>query len=345
MSKLLKQHINNLRNLQTESGLFLASSQDVSTGYDKAWLRDNFYISLAFEEIEDWVKVYDIWEAILNILIKHKDKINWAIKNKPHESWQYIHARYHPETFEEFWEEWGNKQNDAVGAVLYKLADLEKKGQGVINSDQDKKIIQRLVDYLTSLKYWEDPDSGVWEEVEEIHSSSIGACIAALEKADQLDFITVPSQVIGNGRKALNNLLPRESETKFCDLAQLSLIWPFDVIDQGRAEKILERIEYYYNRRHGTIRYKNDAYYNKNKDSFSQEAEWCMGFAWLAIIYHKLGNLKKAKSYLEKAKVTITSKGKIPEIYFSNSEKPNENTPLGWAESLFIIACNKLSNS
>jgi hypothetical protein len=57
-------------------------------------------------------------KALLSVFLKHKDKINWAIANKPHETWQYIHARFHPETFEEYWEEWGNSQNDAVAEVL-----------------------------------------------------------------------------------------------------------------------------------------------------------------------------------------------------------------------------------
>jgi len=50
---ILEKHLNNIRALQVSSGLFLASRSDVSTGYNKAWLRDNFYTCLAFEEIED----------------------------------------------------------------------------------------------------------------------------------------------------------------------------------------------------------------------------------------------------------------------------------------------------
>jgi hypothetical protein len=34
---------------------------------------------------------------------------------------------------------------------------------------------------------------------------------------------------------------------------------------------------------------------------------------------------------------TVTEEG-IPELYYSHSEKYNENIPLGWAESLFIVA-------
>jgi len=33
----------------------------------------------------------------------------------------------------------------------------------------------------------------------------------------------------------------------------------------------------------------------------------------------------------------VTKKG-VPELYYSNTNEPNENTPLGWSESLFIVA-------
>jgi len=50
---LIKQHLKILKDLQYESGLFAASKKNVKTGYDKSWLRDNFYECLAFEIIED----------------------------------------------------------------------------------------------------------------------------------------------------------------------------------------------------------------------------------------------------------------------------------------------------
>ena len=137
----VEEHLNILRGLQTGSGLFYASAPSVTTGYDKAWLRDNFYTSLCFEAVGDIATVKKIWRAILDIFLKHEDKINWAVEHRPDATWQYIHARYHPETFEEFWEEWGNKQNDAVGAILFKLADLETSGINVLETDEDLSLI------------------------------------------------------------------------------------------------------------------------------------------------------------------------------------------------------------
>lgn len=350
---LLEKHLNNIRELQAPTGLFLASRSDVSTGYNKAWLRDNFYTCLAFEEINDIETVKKTWKAILQIFTKHKDKLKWASANKPYETFQYIHARYNPETFEEFWEEWGNKQNDAVGAILFKIGDLEKKDIKIIETEEEKEVVQELINYLGSIEYWHDPDNGVWEEYEEVHASSVGACIAGLRAMSKLGIFDVPLQWIEKGEESLERLLPRESRTKFVDLAQLSLIYPFNVVPEKRAREIVRHLEYHLEKDRGVIRYKNDRYYNKNTDGYSEEAEWCFGFPWLSIIYDywandklKFGNItdeddaRKAKEYLEKSVRTIHN-DKIPELYYSDSEVPNDNTPLGWAESLFVVALLK----
>ncbi len=340
--KKVDAHARVLKELQASSGLFLASSAQVTTGYDKSWLRDNFYECLAFEYMEDWDTVRRCWKAMLAILVKHEDKIAWAAKHKPHQTWQYIHARYHPETFEEFWEEWGNKQNDAVGAILFKLGDLEERGHGVIEGDAEKRVVQQLVDYVQTIEYWTDPDSGMWEENEEIHASSVGAVVAGLKKVSQLPYITVPPEAIERGERALLELLPRESRNKFSDLALLSLLYPYNIVHDDVARHILKDVEYHLTKSRGVIRYKLDRYYNNNIDGYSEEAEWTMGLAWLSIIYSQRGDLAKATSYLSQVEVTVNPEGKLPELYYSNSNRHNENTPLGWSEGLYICSLYEL---
>jgi len=342
----IQEHLNILRPLQASSGLFSAAARGVTTGYDKAWLRDNFYTTLCFEEAGETETIKKVWRAILDLFLKHEDKINWAIEHKPHEAWQYIHARYCPETLEEFWDEWGNKQNDAVGAILYKLADLEEKGIHVIETEDDKRIVQRLVDYLNRIEYWNDPDNGVWEEWEELHASSVGACVAAVRKLSKLQYISIPEKMIENGEEMLRRLLPRESLDKFSDLALLSLSYPYAVIDRETEDVILKNIEYHLVKDRGVLRYKTDKYYNKNDiDGWSEEAEWTMGFPWLSIIYSRRGEIEKAKEYLKKTETVFAEGNKIPELYFSNSPKPNENIPLAWAESLYVVALLELEKA
>jgi len=342
VTKKISDHLKNLKSLQSNSGLFLASAQNVTTGYDKAWLRDNFYISLGLESAGENGDAKKIFKAILKIFIRHENKISWAVQNKPHASWQYIHARYNAETFEEFWGEWGNKQNDAVGAVLFRIGDFEKNGINVIETDEERHILQKLVDYLHNIQYWEDTDNGIWEEYEEMHASSIGACVAGLKNISSLQYINVPDEIITKGEKALLKLLPRESESKFVDLAQLSLIYPFNVVSKEMADQILINIEYHLVRYRGVIRYRNDRYYNKNEDDISEEAEWVFGFPWLSIIYAQRGNMAKAKYYLSATSRTFVEDNKLPELFYSNTQDPNENIPLGWAESLYIVALKEI---
>ena len=336
--ELIDKHVHILKQLQTDSGLFLASSQDVSTGYDKSWLRDNFYETMAFEVLGDWKTVEKTYNAILEIFLKHESKIDWAIENKPTHSYQYIHARFNPETFDEFWEEWGNKQNDAIGCILFRLGELEVHHKLSILSTPEKiRIVQKLIQYLANIEYWIDRDSGMWEEDEELHASSVGACVAGLKSIKRVPQISVPQDIIQKGEESLHSLLPRESDRKFVDLAQLSLIWPYNVVTEEERDEILENVEYHLKRERGVIRYKGDRYYNKNEDGISEEAEWTFGLSWLAIIHEKIGNVEKAQDLIKELIASDTKNG-LPELYFSNSPEYNENTPLGWSESLFIVA-------
>ena len=339
----IQRHLDNLRKLITPRGLFLASDKAVTTGYDKAWIRDNVYEALAFEYAGEWDVVAKTYHTLLDIFDQHVDKIDWATTNKPFESWQYIHARFNPETLEEFWEEWGNKQHDAIGAVLFKLADFEQKGHSMLRNDKDRKTVQTLIYYICNVEYWHDADNGMWEEAEELHASSVGAVVAGLKKWQEVGGMDIDQDAINRGQKTLDKLLPRESETKFTDLALLSLVYPYHVVSDNMARQIIENLTYHLERDKGVLRYKLDQYYNKNDDGYSEEAEWCFGLSWLAIIYKQLGDDDKATEYLNKATETVTKDGKVPELYFSHSNDANENTPLGWSESMYVAALHEIA--
>lgn len=336
----IKQHLDVVRSLERQPGVFTASLDD--TFYNKAWLRDIYFITLGFLETGNIETVQHAAKALLTVFVKHKDKINWAVQNKPRYTWQYIHARFHPETFEEYWEEWGNSQNDAVGEVLNIIVTLEQLGAGIVETEEEREMIQKIIDYLVNLEYWQDDDNGIWEENTEVHASSIGSCVAALKKAREIDWLTVPEYAIENGEKTLRALLPRESVTKFTDLALLTLIYPFSVTTEEETLEILRNVEYHLVRDKGVIRYKLDRYYNNNIDGYSEEAEWCFGLSWLAIIHAERGERDKAYYWLRRAKATVTADGKVPELYYSHTDRPNDNTPLGWAESMYVVALQKV---
>jgi phosphorylase kinase alpha/beta subunit len=326
-----------LKQLQHPKGLFVAAL-DKRTHYSRqAWIRDNIYASLGFEATKNYKEVIKAYQALLDTLKKHEYKIDWAIVEKPKERWQYIHARFCPDTFDEFHENWGNKQNDSIGAFLFKVGDLESKGIKVIRNSDDLRILQKLVYYLNSIQYWQDPDSGMWEENEEVHASSVGACVAGLKKISKI--IDVPAVLIEKGMDTLNQLLPRESGSKDVDLALLSLIFPYNVVSVEQRDQILKNVEDKLVRARGVIRYADDYYFNRDG-----EAEWTFGFPWLAIIYKQMNKPDKAAYYMRKTLEVVNEQGELPELYYAGSDEHNENTPLGWGQSLMIVAIKELDS-
>ena len=107
--------------MQYPTGLFAASRMTAKTGYNLSWIRDNVYTTIGLESAQKYRAVKKTIRALLDIILKHEYKIDWAIKERPKFQYQYIHARYDPITMEEIWEQWGNKQNDAIGALLFKV--------------------------------------------------------------------------------------------------------------------------------------------------------------------------------------------------------------------------------
>src|SRR3989338_11662064 len=134
---MLNKSIQILKEMQYPTGLFAASRTTVKTGYNLAWIRDNIYAAIGLEAAQKYSAARKTIRALLDILLKHEYKIDWAIKERPKHAYQYIHARYEPFTMEEIWEQWGNNQNDAIGALLFKIGDLEQKGLKIIRNDND----------------------------------------------------------------------------------------------------------------------------------------------------------------------------------------------------------------
>lgn len=309
-----------------------SAAPNAKTGYNRVWIRDNIYTLFGFEAHGDFATATKTVYALLDILKKHSYKIEWMIKQPQNkDGYRYIHPRY-DENGNELSEPWGWKQNDAIGALLWKIGTLDKKGKFQWK-EGDKEIVQKLVDYLCAIEYWHDADNGMWEEAEEVHASSVGACLAGLLAVDHI--VHVPLHLIAHGEHALRTLLPRESITKETDLALLSLIWPYNIVTNQEKELILKNVEELV-REKGVIRYEGDLYYSNGR-----EAEWTMGFPWLAIIYKELGHTHKYHFYLNKARNAMNNNGELPELYFGGTSKHNENTPLAWAQSLYIVASDE----
>jgi GH15 family glucan-1,4-alpha-glucosidase len=326
--------------------------------YQAFWLRDIMYCAIAKEYMGDFASVKKSFGLMLDIFEKYSEKIDSCIDNRPAAKHNFLHARYRAHTLEEFPDEWGHNQLDIFGLFLYKVGDLKMKGIEVLRNLRDYKRVQDIIWYLYSIRWYEDPDFGVWEEGPELHSSSIGSVLAGLMSVRKhVDEARVPARFIEQGKDALRKALPRESASRPYDMAQLSLIWPYKVLDADTRAVVLDNIERNLVRENGLIRYPGDRYYNADyKNLLGNEAEWPMGFGWLAVVHAKIAeeaqakgdvlgaieHLKKSHHYVKRTEKTMRDGYNIPELFTNGA--PNTNTPLGWAQAMYIIAVQAIEN-
>lgn len=331
----MKSFLAPMEKLQRPSGAFLASP--LFPDYHACWLRDQLYTSFSYYYLGEFEKLKKGLWVVFDILGKYRWKIERAICIPPKIAHDHIHAKYNCDTFEEITNEWGHHQLCALGLFLHIVADLDLKNIQLIRNKNDSELIQLLVCYLISVRYWEKPDNGMWEEDFDMHSSSIGAVLGGLSYIKRRLSIVVPEPMITLGREALNNLLPNESPHRGVDMAQLSLIWPYNIVSREMAGTILQRIKSVLIQKHGLNRYMGDNYY---RSSNGISAEWPMGFFWLSIVASQQHDSKEAEFWFQKGVAEVTPKGKISELY--QNGKPNKNRPLAWAHAMASVAEAKL---
>ncbi len=293
------------------NGGYIASPYSGEAGYDRYdvyWLRDIMYATYANEYLGLYDKVKQSYGVVLTIFEKFQHKIVHGIRKKPdlqRAKGAVVHAREHPTTLEEITDEWGHHQLDIFGLFLFKSGDLMKQGFRVVRSNEHVQVVKDILSYLWTARWDTEPDFGVWEEGPELHSSSIGSVLAGLtmwhdhgfydykykNRVDVSEIIPVSERFLEEGAAALARLLPRESASRPYDLAQLSLLWPYNILkDQKQLqEEILHNIENHLVRAYGVVRYPGDRYFNANQDEpIGNEAEWPIGLAWLSIAYTKM---------------------------------------------------------
>jgi GH15 family glucan-1,4-alpha-glucosidase len=167
-----------------------------------------------------------------------------------------------------------------------------------------------------------------------------------------VDYLTdVPQQMIQKGLLAIDELGTNETFSRTEDMAQLSLIYPHRIYTRNAAYQVLEKIEKRLLRRNGVIRYEGDSYYSTREKEgrhhppsfyYGTEAEWCLGLPWLALCYLELGEFSKAAYFVERTEEVMLPDGSLPELYYSGTDEPNPNTPLGWANALYVVAKERL---
>jgi GH15 family glucan-1,4-alpha-glucosidase len=194
-------------------------------------------------------------------------------------------------------------------------------------SKSDYEIYKIFPDYFEAIEFWQDLDSGAWEEGKKVNNSSVGAVVAGLEEmeiylngADKTGSTGIEDAVkatqlnklIAKGRERLETTLPFESPPeRMVDSALLSLIHPLNVIRSRPIEDaILNLVRARLKGEIGIKRYIGDSYFCQDYDQwfspgqmstdFSDrleyrdahlqpncEAQWCIFDPVLSIIYGK----------------------------------------------------------
>lgn len=329
-----------LHKLRLSNGFYKAS---VSNDYSYSWLRDNFFCSLPelWNNPEYYIQTYQTWldyyKQIENKYNKFTSLIN---KGKIDFDWEFPNPRIHPD-LSEIHSGWNHIQIDQIGYFLYGIAKGECNKLSIIRDKSDLNIIKKAIQMLDAINYHLVPESGAWEENKETpRASTIGVVVAGLKAIHNCGRINidVPSHLIENGLDALNSILPKETPTRDYDLAQLFLIYPFNMLDNDMTQTIIENVEKYLLDDNGVYRYLEDKYYNHNG-----EATWVFGLSYLGLINCQLGNYDKAKYFYEKI-VNESIDYEIPELYYHGTNIPNDNNPLSWSIAMTIELAHILRN-
>jgi phosphorylase kinase alpha/beta subunit len=245
-------------------------------------------------------------ECLMTYFQKHRSRFERIIDgeissdvamNRPH-------IRFKGSELEEIDQPWEHAQNDALGYFLWIYCQLVRD-QHLTPTQPDIDLIALFPLYFEAIAYWQDEDSGHWEETRKIEASSIGVVVAALKalKALCLEpvFITFCCQykerlitpeflegLIQPGLTALNQILPSEcvqpGKARRYDAALLFLIYPLQLLPEEMAEQIVTDVINNLQGDYGIFRYLGDSFWCRDyedipesiRTSISSERE-----AWL----------------------------------------------------------------
>ena len=342
-------------------------------GYDVIDLRDLLLASTANEYLGEAERLLGTYSLTLQLLEKFHHRIIDAILQWPAPedySNQLFPDRYHPRSLAEMVDGGNGHRMFPVGLLMYKLGDMMKHGFNLVVRPAEIHLLKDLTQYVHNSRWAHQPDEGFWREDLAIRASTLGAVISGFtiwQAGGYYDYrypvhrdldrlIPIPDRLVAEGRETLHELLPRETADRDVDLAQLSLLWPFNTLkdDPDLQDEILGRVEGLVGKR-GVRRFAGDT--NMAADDGS-EAEWPMGLAWLAVTLSKLvyrdkalGRTRKeledrvdrAEAYVEQLDEVVQPDGAIPELY--RGDAPGLASPFASAHGLYITAVMSIRQS
>jgi phosphorylase kinase alpha/beta subunit len=312
-------------------GLFPASpsqSPDSATGYQNVWVRDNIMVANSLLLRGDAVSaascIHGITEFFKKQLPRFREIIDDPVRVLKEDANRRPHIRFTAQDLGELAEKWPHAQNDALGHALWFRFRLANTGVLAL-TPEDHEVYGLFPDYFDAIEYWQDRDSGAWEEGRKINNSSVGAVVAGLE--EMLKYHASPNRrekavsvkatrlgrlrdLATKGRERLETTLPFEAPPeRLADSALLFLIYPLAVLRSRAVEDaVLNLVQARLKGVIGIKRYAGDSYFCQDydewfspsqmssdfseridyRDAFLQpncEAQWCIFDPVLSVVY------------------------------------------------------------
>lgn len=302
------------------NGLFPAAilTDDAQhTGYASVWVRDNVFLAYAHRVTGDEATASQTMQALMTYFRQHRQRFECIISGDvaPHQPMQRPHIRFDGQRLTELPQDWAHAQNDALGYFLWLYCTLALQGALPLTA-ADLAVLALFPPYFQAIQYWQDEDSGHWEEARKIEASSIGPVVAGLQAMQRLgQHLAFPAaldglsdliqQLIQQGETALYAILPAECiqpppQARRYDAALLFLIYPLQIVRGEMADTILHDVRQHLQGDYGIRRYLGDSYWsadyktkfppdmrtaNFSEDGLSlrdallqpgQEAQWCI---------------------------------------------------------------------
>lgn len=273
------------------SGLFSASPAGesiASSGYANVWARDNVYVAYAHHVSAQTPVAAGVARALLKFFDRHRSRFDGIISGAvdPQDVSKRPQVRFDGHALTEISNQpWPHAQNDALGYFLWLYAQLAER-RHVALDEPAVATLALFPRYFEAIRFWQDEDSGHWEEARKISASSIGTVVAGLNallllvrnRATELQrqpfgenlvngTADLTADLIERGRTALAAILPHEcaqlspSKNRRYDAAPLFLLFPLDVVKGPMADLLLHDVNRFLKGEFGIRRYLGDSYW------------------------------------------------------------------------------------
>jgi phosphorylase kinase alpha/beta subunit len=277
------------------TGLYPASGAGTLgvSGYGNVWVRDNVFVAFGQWQSGQPAAAGAVAQGLLKFYGSHRRRFEVAgasaddVMNRPH-------VRFDGHTLQEIPDErWSHAQNDALGYCMWLCARLGR--EGILTLDGSAiDTFAAMANYFAAIRYWEDEDSGHWEETRKISASSIGAVVAGLREwsallsgesaataagRSRMELIASAENAIAQGRQALAAILPAECsqlsprQNRRFDAALLFLLYPLDVTEGAMADLVLSDVRRYLLGEVGIRRYLRDSYWAPDYEKHLSESD------------------------------------------------------------------------